>query len=239
MAMVPLEGWETLGKKTDRDKPGKWFSLAEQTLQAMAETCVELFPASLSGVMHRESSAWSEVSLTGCEELLPSVFRPYCMRTPDYMIETVWKGAGERCVYQMMCEETPSGHILIRIYQYRKGENGHQRMDGGVVVYVRRQGSIPDSFRYRRRIGDRDASFTIPVEDLTELSREELVEKDLLFFLPFCCLAQQEAGWDAHRELEALRERILEKPMKPQTKSSFLGILEHVLEQAAKPEIQE
>ena len=91
----------------------------------------------------------------------------------------------EKCLYQMMCEETPSGQILFRIYEYLQTPGSPLRMLGGAVVYARSHEGSPDRIRYRYRPHDRKGSYSLPAIRLCRDSMEEVCRKGLSFFLPF------------------------------------------------------
>ena len=134
--------WETLGADRERRRPSQDFTLTVRVLDRLVEECLELFPSSLRCLFGREEQVCLNVGCQEKKKLLSQVFEPYSVRSSEYMITASWaareaQAQQETCLYQMMCEETPTGQILFRIYEFLKRADCPLRMLGGAVVYAR------------------------------------------------------------------------------------------------------
>ena len=209
--------WQTLGADRERPTPSRDFTLTMQALDLLVEDCLELYPPALRCLMGREGQTWSGVEFLEKRNLLSGPFEPYSVRSLEYMVHVSWHPAEsstedrmtqEKCLYQMMCEETPSGQILFRIYEYLQTPGNPLRMLGGAVVYARSHEGSPDRIRYRYRPHDRKGSYSLPAIRLCRDSMEEVCRKGLSFFLPFRYLQTPGSAGNAEKELEGIRALI-------------------------------
>ena len=205
--------WETLGADRERRRPSQDFTLTVRVLDRLVEECLELFPSSLRCLFGREEQVCLNVGCQGKKNLLSQVFEPYSVRSSEYMITASWaareaQAQQETCLYQMMCEETPTGQILFRIYEFLKRAECPLRMLGGAVVYARCSEESPDVIRYRYRLHDRKGSYTLPAMRLCTDTKEELQRKGLAFFLPFRYFQKPDQAWEKDKELEEISARM-------------------------------
>ncbi len=230
--------WEHLGKNTKRRQPSRSFSVTEETMQSLLSDCLELFPFSMGWLMKRGEETCGSVMPGECRNLMPEVFAPYSVRSAEYMPEITWLSSGgttmrNECLYQMMCEETPSGQILFRIYEYLKEPLNALKMKGGAIVYARCHADSPDSVRYRYRLHDREASYRVPAYRLSAESKEMLCRKGLMFFLPFRYLQTQGEEWNQQKEMEEIEPLIRSFPVAERIQRNYLEICRHMLTEAA------
>lgn len=151
-------------------------------------------------------------------------------RTADSIIEIRQK------TYHIECQSTDDNEMELRMVEYdfriasdrrRKNENGEWILPfpKSAVIYLRQTPRTPKELRVRLILPDEtEAAYQIPAVRLQEYSKEEIFDKQLLFFLPYYILrfenelgeiAQDEARFmdfredyaDIYGRLKRLQER--------------------------------
>ena len=226
------EAWKQLGKDRERRKPGAWFLLTDRLLQGLLSECTELFPLWISALMNRPYRKPVEAKCLEAVQLMPKVFEPYSVRTPDYRVDVIWDTVPqsihlmperEVCRYHLMLEETPLGDLVLRIFEWKLTEEA-RGISGSSMVYIRNSGEIPEAVRYRFRGREREAYYTIPAVCLSGKTPEELCRDGMAFYLPLRYMEKREDGWSREAQWHETEEAVESAEIGDVLKEHLLGL---------------
>ena len=102
-------------------------------------------------------------------------------------------------IYHMECQSNPDVYMEIRIVEYDffvalsnidKCESGYViKFPESVVVYLRHKKDTPDNFQICLELpGGERVTYKVPIIKVQNYERDELFDKNLLFFIPFYIL---------------------------------------------------
>lgn len=110
-------------------------------------------------------------------------------------VDTSFRIGDSPKLYHVECESSPSGSIVVRMYEYdsRIGLQNSMVDDGKLIVefpssavlYLRSNANTPDKLKVCIRVDEREFSYEMPVMKLSNYSLDVIFAKKLYFLLPF------------------------------------------------------
>lgn len=226
------ERWKALREDCERRKPGAWFLLTDRLLQGLLCECTELFPLWIRALMNRPFRKPVDVKQLEAVQLMPKMFAPYSVRTPDYRLDVIWDRIPqsiwemperEVCRYHLMLEETPVGDLVLRIFEWKMMEEKRE-ISGSAMVYIRNSSEIPKGVRYRFRGREREAYYTIPAVCLSGKTPEELCREGMAFYLPLRYMERREDEWAQEAQWHEIEEAVESAEIGDVLKEHLLGL---------------
>ena len=123
-------------------------------------------------------------------------------------------------LYHIECESNPKRGIEIRMIEYdfhialsnrtRDDEGIVLRFPESAVLFLRHNSNSPDKLKVNIVMPDGSAAhYTIPVVKVQEYTKDELFDKNLLFFIPYYVLRFEKA-LNSNQDTESVEEEFLE-----------------------------
>lgn len=110
-------------------------------------------------------------------------------------VDTSFRIGDSPKLYHVECESSPSGSIVVRMYEYdsRIGLQNSMVDDGKLVVefpssavlYLRSNSKTPDKLQVCIRADEKEFTYEMPVMKLSNYSLDGIFAKKLYFLLPF------------------------------------------------------
>ena len=110
-------------------------------------------------------------------------------------IDTSFRIGDSPKLYHVECESSPSGSIVVRMYEYdsRIGLQNSMVDDGklrvafpsSAVLYLRSTANTPDNLEVCIDVDGREFTYTMPVMKLNNYTIDDIFAKKLYFLLPF------------------------------------------------------
>lgn len=127
-------------------------------------------------------------------------------------------------MYHIECQSNPDSLMEIRMIEYdffvalsgvEKYENGHViKFPESAVMYIRHNSNTPDKINIKLELpGGQEIEYYIPVVKVQNYNKEEIFDKNLLFFIPYYILRFENRLEDINsrqKELDAFKKEYQE-----------------------------
>ena len=186
----------------------------DDVFRTLLERCQKLIIPVINEVFGTEYTMDEETVLLSNEHYIVESDGKAIKRITDSCIKI-----GSR-LYHIECESNPKSGIEIRMIEYdfhialsnRTSEDEEivLRFPESAVLYLRHNSKSPDKLKVKLIMPDGStAHYSVPVVKVQEYTKEELFDKNLLFFIPYYVLRFENALKDK-ANVDAVERQLLE-----------------------------
>ena len=190
----------------------------DNAFRTMENDCPKLLIPLVNEVFKTNYSLDSPIELYPNEQMITSPEDEPMIRITDSNFAIIGSNQDR---YHIECESNPRNNELqVRIFQYDMqvalyghtfiGDTMHVRFPRTAVIYLRHGSKTPDMLKICIHDENKEMYREIPVIKVQKYSLEEILEKNLLIFLPFHIFVHEKKLSLYNRDEDKLRELIHE-----------------------------
>ena len=165
----------------------------DDVFRTLLERCEKLIIPVINEVFKTEYSIDEELTLISNEHYIVETDGKTVKRVTDSCIKL------KNRLYHIECESNPKTGIEIRMIEYdfhvalsnwvREGDKAVLKFPESAVLFLRHNSNSPDRLKVKLIMPDgNEANYTVPVVKVQNYTKEEIFDKDLLFFIPYYIL---------------------------------------------------
>ncbi|MCD8130640.1 MAG: hypothetical protein LUE16_05090 [Lachnospiraceae bacterium] len=181
-----------MAEEADRDAGVQTGTPYDDVFRTMLNDCRQLIIPLINEVFGENYTGDEQVVFFPNEHYLNQQDGEEDKRVTDGSFSII--GAESR-KYLLECQSNPDSSMLVRMFEYSTqvaldegkvvGNTLEVEIPGCAILFLRSTGNTPDTMYIHFKFRDGFFTYDIPVIQMQRYSLEELLEKDLLFLLPF------------------------------------------------------
>ena len=169
----------------------------DDVFRTLLERCEKLIIPVINEVFKTNYSMEEEITLISNEHYIVETDGKTVKRVTDSCIKL------KNRLYHIECESNPKTGIEISMIEYdfhialsnwkREGDRAILRFPESAVLFLRHNSKSPDKLKVKLIMPDGNkANYTVPVVKVQNYTKEEIFDKNLLFFIPYYILRFEE-----------------------------------------------